>query len=157
MSPNIFISHGKYFFLLLIPVLFLMSCSILSSEENQTTGCILQEIKYDEFNSLKFQTILGGRMYTVSQEFADNDKVSIVASYQFRYSENRITVIDQKNSNALYPYLSIELEGESPKQILRYFPLSGVLLFHDFSYPEENLIRVDLTREASTGDILYVG
>ncbi|TVR27779.1 MAG: hypothetical protein EA390_13350 [Balneolaceae bacterium] len=117
----------------------------------------MQEIKFDEFNSLKFQTLSGGRIYNISQTFTDNDEEIIVGSYQFSYSENSITVVDQRISYALYPYLSIELEDESPKQIIRYYHASGVLLFHDFSYPKENLIRVDLTREASTGDILYVG
>ena len=143
-----------------LSVLLLGSCSVLESDDESQTQCILEEIQFDPFNSIRFETISGGIVYRVLQEFTpEEDDIRITESYRFNYYPDEIVVTDQMNPVTPYPYMTVELmeDGEQLSRIVRYFASAGVLLFHEFSYPEENLIRIDLTREASTGDILYIG
>jgi hypothetical protein len=146
-----------YLFMGSILLLFTNSCSLLGSDNEEIADCILEEIRFDEFNSLRFQTISGGRIYRITQQFIEDDEVIITGSYQFNYYSDRIVITDQENPDTPLPFMTIDLENDRPVRILRYFATAGVRLYHDFSYPEDDLIRIDLTREASTGDVLYVG
>lgn len=145
-------------FIIALFLLLLGSCSLLESEEDKQTECILEELQFDPFNSLKFQTISGGRIYRIVQQFTPEEgDVRIRGTYFFKYFPDKIVVTDQLDSISPFPFMTIELENDRPTTVTRYFTSSGVLLFHEFSYPEEDLIRIDMTREASTGDVLYVG
>lgn len=152
-----FFIHGKPILLSFLTAFLLLSCSLVNTDDKEIIPCILSEIKYDAFNSLKFQTISGGRIYNISQLFTEDDEPTIIASFQFNYFEDLISIVDQDNPSANEAFMTIRLENDRPYQVLRYFQASGVRLFHDITYPETGKIRVDLTREASTGDILYVG
>lgn len=151
-----FITNGKFISVLFLSTFFILSCSILESDDEQITNCILEEIRFNEVNSLKFQTISGGRIYQIKQLLTLEDEIRTVASFQFNYFQDSIAVVDQINPST-QPFLSINLENEKPKQITRFFLTAGVKLIHEITYPENDIIRVDLNREASTGDVLYVG
>jgi len=142
----------------ILVLLLLGSCSILESDEDKQNECILEEIQFDPFNSLKFQTISGGRIYRIIQEFTPKDgETQIKGSFLFKYFPDKIVVTDQQDPISPFPFMTIEMENDKPTTVTRYFTSAGVLLFHEFSYPENDLIRIDMTREASTGDVLYVG
>jgi hypothetical protein len=148
---------ASLFLLLLLTVSFSVSCSILDSDDESTINCILSEIKFDEFNSLMYQTLSGGRVYNVSQQFSINGESTTQASFQFNYSDDLITVIDQNNPNSLFPFMNVKLVNGVPVEVIKFFSGAGVILYHEISYPNDDRIRIDMTREASTGDILYVG
>lgn len=141
----------------LAPLLLVSSCSLTGSEKDKAPECILSKIQFDENNSLNFQTISGGRIYTLTQELTVDGETSITTSFQFNYFKDSISVVNQQNPNSLKPYMNVELKNDQPVEVIRNFNSVGVTLIHDISYPSENRIRVDLTREASTGDVLYVG
>ena len=146
--------------LLFWPPLMLMiavSCSVNNSETETETECILQEIKFGEFNSLKFQTVSGGRIYTLKQEFTFEGETDIVESFQFKYSPDSIAIQDQNDPFSIYPYLSVRLEDDKPVQVVKFFSQQGVRLIHDIDYSEPNQIRIDLTRIVSFGDKFYEG
>jgi hypothetical protein len=146
--------------ILSVSVLLLGSCSVLESDEEPETQCILEEIQFDPVNSIRYETISGGRVYRVQRVFTpEEDDVRIADTFLFNYYPDEIIVTDQSNPITPYPYMTVELDEDQEQinRIVRYFASAGVLLFHEFSYPEENMIRIDLTREASTGDVLYIG
>ncbi|WP_340105757.1 hypothetical protein [Rhodohalobacter sp. 8-1] len=151
--------HSPGFLLLLIiPLLLLGACDLLQSESEEDTECYLSKIQFNEFDSLKFRTISGGRVYSLKQELTVDGETDITASFQFSYNKESIRVVDQLNLHPTNPYMSVTLDGDDrPVEVIRFFNSIAVKLTHDISYPEENKIRVDLTREASTGDVLYVG
>lgn len=151
------LSHGKSVLLVLCSLLYLISCSFGETDRIQFENCILNEIKYDQFNSLKFQTISGGRIYRVTQEFTLDDEVEIVRAYQFKYSPGTITIINEKEPLSPKPFMTVEHHDFKPTQIQRYFFTSGVTLYHDISYPQEDIIRVEITRETSAGDLFTFG
>lgn len=129
----------------------------MEPHDEEPTECYLSRIQFNQYDSLNFRTISGGRVYSLTQELIVDDETSITASFQFSYQQESIRVVDQMNPHPVNPYMAITLEDDRPVEVIRYFNSIGVLLIHDISYPEENRIRVDLTREASTGNVLYVG
>ena len=157
MPANNHRSNGKTVLLAICSVLFLTSCSLSETDRVQFGKCILNEIKYDQSNSLKFQTISGGRIYRVTQEFTIDDEVEIVRAYQFKYSPGKITIINEKESLSPKPFMTVEHDDFKPTQIQRYFFTSGVTLYHDISYPQDDIIRVEITRETSAGDLFTFG
>lgn len=151
-------SHdNKLVSIILAAVLFAGSCSLVSNEESGAPECFLEEIRYDEFNSLRFVTISGGQFYQVSRLFTVDGQTNIQADYRFSYSPDSLTVQDRTRSFATRPFMAIAYENEEPKKVARYFYSSGVTLFHDIAYFGEDSIRVDLSRLDSTGDLLYFG
>jgi YD repeat-containing protein len=140
-----------------IALLQLASCSVVNNEDAPAPECYLEEIRYDEFNSLRFQTISGGQLYRISRLFTVDGEVNVQADYRFNYSKDTLTVLDRTLPFANTPFMAIAYENEEPRKVARYFYSSGVTLFHDISYFEEDRIRIDLSRLDSTGDLLYVG
>lgn len=144
-------------------VAFLMlctaSCSVVNNQEEhgRNPECYLEEIRYDEFNSLRFQTISGGQFYRISRLFTVDGEATIQADYRFNYSKDSLTVEDRTEPLANTPYMAIKFENQEPNKVARYFNSSGVTLYHDIAYFEDDSIRVDLSRLDSTGDLLYVG
>lgn len=143
--------------LLWLPLALIISCSVNDSESVRIENCILQEIQFDEFNSLKFSTISGGRIYNLTQEFTFEEETDIVESFQFRYPPDSIAIQDQKDPFSTYPFISVRLEDEKPVQVVKFFSSSGVRLIHDIDYSQANQIRIDLTRIVSFGDEFYEG
>lgn len=152
-----FLSSAKPVPLLLSLLFILSSCDLVNSDNEEQVECYLSKIQFNQFDSLNFRTISGGRVYSLTQELTIDGESDITASFQYAYQKNSIRIVDQLNFHPTNPFMAITLEDERPVQVLRYFNSVGVLLTHDVSYPEENKIRVDLTREASTGDVLYIG
>ena len=142
---------------LLIFLLFLSGCGILESENEEGTECYLSKIQFNQFDSLNFRTISGGKVYSLTQELTIDGESDITASFKFFYQQETIRIVDQLNPHPVNPYMAITLEGDRPTEVIRYFNSVGVVLIHEISYPQENRVRVDLTREASTGDVLYIG
>lgn len=137
--------------------LLMVSCSVNGSESEQKNECILQEIQFDEFNSLKLQTISGGRIYRLSQEFTFEGETKIVESFLYKYFPDSIAILDQNDPYSLYPYISVRLKDQKPIKVVKFFSNSGVRLMHKFDYSENNIIRIDLTRIVSTGEVFYEG
>lgn len=133
------------------------SCGLIESENNEETECYLSKIQFNEFDSLNFRTINGGVVYSLTQELTVDGETSVTASFQFNYSDGSIRIVDQMNLHPTNPYMRVTLENERPVEVIRYFNSVAVELIHEISYPEENKIRTDLTRMASTGDVLYIG
>lgn len=152
-----FLSPAKLVLLLLSLLFLFSSCDLVNSENDEQAECYLSKIQFNQFDSLNFRTISGGRVYSLTQELTVNGESEITASFQYTYRENSIRIVDQLNFHPTNPFMAITLEDERPIQVLRYFNSVGVLLIHEVSYPAENKIRVDLTREASNGNVLYVG
>jgi len=143
---------------LFIALLFLGACGLVESENEEETECYLSRIQFNPFDSLNFRTISGGRIYSLTQELTIDDETSITASFQFTYQQESIRVVDQLNPHPINPYMAITRDDEDrPVEVIRYFNSIGVILTHEITYPEKNKIRVDLTREASTGNVLYIG
>lgn len=138
-------------------LLFAASCSLVNNKEGAAPECYLEEIRYDEFNSLRFQTISGGQFYRVSRLFTVEGQANLQADYRFSYSTDSLTVQDRTLPFANTPFMAIAYENQDPSKVARYFYSSGVTLFHDIAYFEEDSIRVDLSRLDSTGDLLYFG
>lgn len=159
MTSNIKYSvEPKSFRFFLIFLMLLGACNLTESKSDEDTECFLSKIQFNPFDSLNFRTISGGRVYSLTQELTVDDETSITASFQFSYQQNSIRIVDQLNPHPVNPYMEITLDGDDrPIEVIRYFNSIAVTLTHDISYPEQNRIRVDLTREASTGDMLYVG
>lgn len=144
--------------LLFLSLLFIFSsCDLVNSENEESVECYLSKIQFNQFDSLNFRTISGGRVYSLTQELTVDGESDITASFKYTYRENSIRIVDQLNFHPTNPFMAVTLEDDRPVQVLKYFNSVGVLLIHEITYPEENRIRVDLTREASTGDVLYVG
>lgn len=153
-----FLVKSKSLRFLLIPLLFLGACNLAETESEEETECFLSKIQFNPFDSLNFRTISGGRVYSLTQELTVDGETSITASFQFSYQQESIRVVDQINPHPINPYMHITLdENDRPVKVIRYFNSIGVVLIHEISYPEGNRVRVDLTREASTGDVLYIG
>ncbi len=157
MSAHNRLPHGKLFLIFLSLSVILISCSFGETDRIQFENCILNEIRYDQFNSLKFQTISGGRIYRATQEFLIDDEVDIVGAYQFQYAPGLITIINEDQPFSLKPFMTVVHDDFKPTQIQRYFYISGVTLYHDITYPQENIIRIELTRETSAGDLFTFG
>jgi hypothetical protein len=151
------ITSGKYYLFTLFIILLFTGCDLVQSDNETDTECYLDRIQFNEFESLNFQTISGGRVYTLTQELIVDGEPSVTASFQFNYKKNSIRVVNRTDPHPINPYMQITLEDDRPVEVIRYFNSVGVILTHDITYPEQNRIRVDLTREASTGDVLYVG
>lgn len=135
----------------LIVLLFFIMISGCDEEISQAP-CILEEIILDEFNSLKFRTISGGRVYQLVQEFTLEGQVDTIAYFQYVYFLDSLVVLNLLDPGQR-PYMSVSFENERPIEVLRYFTSTGVLLYFDFEYNEANL-RINLTRIASNGDRL---
>lgn len=158
MSRFFSFSSSAKLVLLLLSLLFIFSsCNVVNSENEESGECYLSKIQFNQFDSLNFRTISGGRVYSLTQELTVDGESDITASFQYTYQKNSIRIVDQLNFHPTNPFMAVTLEDDRPVQVLKYFNSVGVLLIHEISYPEENKIRVDLTREASTGDVLYVG
>lgn len=157
MSPQTYLYLGKSVLLGICSLFFLISCSLNETDRVQIDNCILSEIIYDQFNSLKFQTISDGRIYRVTQEFTLDGEIVTSRSYQFRYSPGKITIINEREPHSPKPFMTVEHNDFKPTQIQRHFFASGVTLYHDIAYPQENIIRIDLTRETSAGDLFLIG
>lgn len=149
--------NNKSFSWVLLLMVITVSCSVNNAEIESDTECILQEIKFDEFNSLKFLTISGGRIFNLTQEFTSNGETEIVESFQFRYSPDSIAIQDQNDPFSIYPFVSVKLEDGKPVQVVKFFSGSGVRLIHDIDYSQPDQIRIDLTRIVSFGDEFYEG
>lgn len=157
MSPLNTRSGSKFYLLLLLSLYLTLSCSVHSPDDEAVSDCYLEEIRFDEVNSLQFQTLSGGRIYRMSRLYTVDGETNILDSYQFKYFEDSLAVIDQGNSFSTEPYLSIRFEEDRPVEAVRYFYSAGVKLFHDIEYFDEDSIRIDLSRLDSTGDLLYFG
>lgn len=141
----------------LILLIMLGGCDLIESQNEEGTECYLNKIQFNVFDSLNFRTISGGQVYSLTQELAIDGETSVTASFQFTYRQGSIRIVDRLNPHPVNPYMAITLEDDRPVEVVRYFNSVGVVLTHEITYPEENTIRVDLTREASTGDVLYIG
>lgn len=157
MSTSFRHSNSKSYLWIPLVLVIAVSCSVNSSESEPDTECILQEIKFDDFNSLKFRTISGGRIFNLTQEFTSNGETEIVESFQFRYAPDSIAIQDQNDPFSIYPFVSVRLENERPVQVVKFFSPQGVRLIHDIDYSDPNQIRIDLTRIVSFGDEFYEG
>lgn len=135
----------------------LISCGVSDVKTDIGNSLILEEIQFDHFNTLKFTTLSGGRIYRLQQEFAYEGETRIEASFKFNYFQDSIVVIDQLNPVTRLPYLSVKLQDNRPIQVVRYFAAVDVQLIHNITYTPENDIRIDLTRIASNGDEFHVG
>lgn len=139
-----------------LAILLVLSCSPFHEEANE--ACILESIRFDQHNTLRFLTVSGGNIYQVNQEFMFKGETKLVASFQFTYFMDSLIVRDQLYPDPKgTPFLSVKFEDEKPVRVIKYFAASEVKLIHSISYPEPDLIRVDLVRVASTGDVLHVG
>lgn len=145
------------FALLTAILLFSVSCSLVRNKEDNVPECYLEEIRYDEYNSLRFQTISGGQLYRISRLFTVDGQANVQADYRFSYSKDSLTVLDRTLPFANTPFMAITYENQQPRKVARYFYSSGVTLFHDIAYFGEDSIRVDLSRLDSIGDLLYFG
>ena len=132
----------------LLGLLFL-SCQ----EEPEVAPCILNEIELDEFNTLQYFTISGGRVYQLRQLFDNGVERDTLAFFQYTYFLDSLVVTNQLDPS-LRPYMSVRYEGERILQVVRYFTSSGVLLLFDFEYGDA-IVTVNLTRVASNGDELF--
>lgn len=129
----------------------------MTNEEETGTDCFLEEIKLDEFSTLKFQTISGGQIYSITQQQTIDDVTKTVADFRFRRFQDSLAILDQLNLSSREAYMSVRFEENKPQQVVRLFSTVGVKLFHDITYFGEDSIRTDLSRLASTGDLLFVG
>lgn len=158
MSMPRFYRFLSFILLLLTSLLVFSSCNLLESDNQEETECYLSRIQFNPFDSLNFRTISGGRVYSLTQELTVDGETDITASFQFSYQQESIRIVDQLNPHPVNPYMQVTLdEDDRPVEVIRYFNSIGVVLIHEITYPEENKIRVDLTREASTGNVLYIG
>lgn len=149
--------HTKAYLFLLFGSSMLISCSIVNNSNEVPPECYLEEIQFDEFNSLSLETLSGGRIYRMLREFTADGETSILDSYKFNYFKDSLAVIDQGNTTSSEPYLSIRFDEDKPVVVVRYFYSAGVKLFHHFTYLQDDLIRIDLSRLDSLGDLFYVG
>lgn len=150
------LNHIRVFWPLILLVM-LGGCDLVESQNEEGTECYLSKIQFNEFDSLNFRTISGGQVYSLTQELTNDGETNVTASFKFTYRKESIRVVDQLNPHPINPYMGITLEDDRAVEVIRYFNSIGVQLIHEISYPEENRIRVDLTREASTGNVLYIG
>lgn len=141
---------------LILSALFIQSCDVADSG-TETESCILNQIQFDEFNTLNFSTVSGGKVFEIKQENTSDGDTEIVASFRFIYQPDSISVNNQLDVSSQQPFMSVKLEDERPVKVNRFFSMQGVRLQHEISYPDDETIRIDLTRFASTGDVLYVG
>ncbi len=149
--------HTKAYLFLVFSSCILISCSIVNDGEEVPPDCYLEEIRFDQFNSLSFETLSGGRIYRMSREFTVDGETNILDSYKFDYFKDSLAVIDQGNTTSGEPYLSIRFDEDKPLVAVRYFYSAGVKLFHHITYLQDDQIRIDLSRLDSRGDLLYVG
>ncbi len=149
----IFFPHSdiKSFFWIPLLMVIGISCSVSDSESDRMTECILQEIRFDEFNSLNFKTISGGRIFNLTQEFTFEGETEIVESFLFKYAPDSIAILDQNDPFSTHPFISVRLKDEKPVHVVKFFSGSGVRLIHEIDYSEPNQIRIDLTRIVSRG------
>ncbi len=139
-----------------LAILLILSCTPFHEEPSE--ACILESIQFDQHNTLRILTISGGNVYQVNQEFTFEGETKQVASFQFTYFKDSLIVRDRLYPDPKgTPFLSVRFDDERPVRVIKYFAASAVRLIHSISYPESDLIRVDLVRVASTGDILHVG
>lgn len=157
MLPLISPLGTRFCLFLLLSLFLILSCSVVGSDNEAVPDCYLEEIRFDEVNSLQFQTISGGQIYRMSRLYTVDGETNTLDSYQFNYFEDSLAVIDQGNSSSTEPFLSIRFDGNKPIEVIRYFYSAGVKLFHHIEYFDEDSIRIDLSRLDSTGDLLYFG
>lgn len=157
MHAYLKLPHFKFLALSAVVLLAGTSCSLLGSGDKQPGDCYLDEIQFDQFNRLTFQTISGGQVYRASREFIVDGQVNVRGDYRFNYFEDSLAIQDRTNPFADEPFLSVVFEDEKPVHVVRDFYTSGVTLYHDIEYFEEDSIRIDLERIDSLGDLLYIG
>tara|TARA_Y100001935_G_scaffold223573_1_gene199116 strand:+ start:14764 stop:15561 length:798 start_codon:yes stop_codon:yes gene_type:complete len=144
--------------LLLLLMLAVTGWSCGAGATDEAAPCLLESVHYDERNSLRFLTISGGRVYQLTQEYIDFEgETDIVHAYSFVYYQDSIAVKDVDFPTAKYPYISVRSEEDQIQKIVRYSPTAGVQLFHHFDHSDENILRIDMSRIASTGHYLYFG
>jgi len=147
----------KVYLFLLFGSCILISCSIVNNNDEVTTECYLEEIQFDEFNSLTLQTLSGGRIYRMARENTSAGETNVLDSYKFNYFQDSLAIIDQSNTTTTEPFLSVRFEEDKPVEVVRFFYSAGVRLIHKVTYLEEGRVRVDLSRMDSLGDLFYVG
>lgn len=144
-----------FIYLLVIPVLFL----VFGCEEEQdfNTSCLLEEVQFDEFSSLRYITISGGQIYEVRQIFDDGEEVRTLETFRFEHYPDSLAIKRLSSPNMRLPYMHVLFENELPQKVVRFFPSEGVQLVHTFDYSDPTRIRITLDRIASTGDVLRAG
>lgn len=119
-------------------------------------ACILEEIAFDRFYTLKFKTISGGQIYQINQEFTFEGETNVVASFQFQYFTDSLVIRNQMRESS-FPHMTVRFEDDRPISVSRYFTASGVHLNHQIDYLSDELLRIDLYRVASDQSVFYVG
>lgn len=144
--------------LLLVASALSVSCSVNdSTDQGEDNDCILQQIQFNEFSSLNFKTLSGGRIYNLTQEFTQDGETEIVESFLYKYAPDSIAILDQNDPFSIYPFISVNLEDGKPVRVVKFFSNLGVRLIHDIDYSQPNQIRIDITRIVSYGDQFYEG
>ena len=143
--------------ILLLGGTFIASCTVNDSVNEEERKCILQEIQFDQYSSLNFKTLSGGRIYNLTQEFSQEGDTEIVESFIYKYAPDSIAILDQNDPFSIHPFISVNLEDDRPVRVVRFFSNIGVRLIHDFDYSQPDQIRIDLTRIVSYGDIFFEG
>ena len=136
-------------------LLLLGGCSL--RDDASPTVCILEEIQFTEYSSLKIVTISGGQIYQLRQEYTIDDETQVTSSFKYSYFKDSLAIYDELDGSSIYPYMTVKYYNEKPIRVTRYFPESGVYLYHDLDYSTPNLIRDNMTRIASTGDVWHMG
>jgi len=147
-------------FLIIIGLFFgsiaIGSCSVTDVSEGNS--CILSEIQFTSNTKLVFTTISGGQVYQLKQEFTDEDgEVITLASFQYQYFTDSLVVRNQLATSRKFPFMTVKFEEGRAKRVQKFFGGSGVRLIHEIDYSNDDLILIDLYREASDGRILYAG
>lgn len=130
-----------------------MSCTDDSNE--LSTNCLLSRIVYDQSGSLKLETVSGGKIYQMKEQFLEEGKYKTLVTYGFKYPLNEV-IIDNLSDDITVPLIHVYLENGRPAKVERYFSDSGVTLTHMITY-EGSVIRDELNWEAKSGDKLKYG
>ncbi|MTI40663.1 hypothetical protein [Fulvivirga lutimaris] len=138
-------------FITLLP--FVVSCS--EEEGKPNTSCLLRRIVYDQTGSLLLETVSGGKIYQIKEQFKEGGKYKTLVTYGFKYPLNQVA-IDDLSDDSTVPLILVYLDNNRPVKVEKYFSDSGVTLTHVITY-EGTVIRDELNWEAKSGEKLKYG
>jgi len=134
-------------------MIFITSCS--EDDGEPTYSCLLSRIVYDQTGSLKLETISGGKIYQMKEQYLEASRYKTLVTYGFKYPLNEV-VIDNLSDDTSTPLIHAYSENGRPVKVERYFSDSGVTLTHVITY-EGAVVRDELNWRAKSGATLKYG
>ena len=135
--------------------IWLLVVSCAEQEGQPEFNCLLRRIVYDQSGSLLLETVSGGKIYQMKEQYYEGGKYQTLVPYKFKIPMTQV-LIDDLSDDSTVPLITVFLENERPVKVEKYFSDSGVTLTHIITY-EGAQIRDQLNWQAKSGEKLKYG